>query len=517
MQEDPPGPGRRPRPTGLIVAVAVLATMLVAAAGTALVRTQQRQIDELRGDVAELGRALADERAAEADDPERAWPDGEDLQRLDDLLEGLLGEGGLGGLFGEGGLADLFGDLEIDEALLSCLQPAVSVDAVPGIGAADQLPEIADRVEVLRELEFPESVEARFLPPEVFAAELRARVAADLDRDAAEVERRRLVALGAIPPEADLVELQLDLVSGQAAAFYDPDRGEIVVRVDDAEAPLSPAEQVTLVHELEHALADAVHGLPLGATEPGDGDAALATLALVEGSATVLMQQYAAAVFDLGDQLLLGLDPQLLEAQAQLDAFPHHLRRELLFPYTEGLAFACALLHDGGWAAVDDAFSDLPATTSQILWPQRYRAGEAAIPPPAPDPPAGWGEGSADTFGAAELAWLLEAPGGDTAAALDDPLDRAAAWAGGSVYTWPRGDDTAVALRLVDGGGGPSLCPTIADWYEAAFPDAQGAPTEAGEEGAWTGSGRAAVLTCPGDVVALGIGTDVELARALSN
>ncbi len=512
-----PAPRPRTRSTGLAVAAALLALALavVSIGAVAVISAQRSQIAALTDEVATLEDEL--ERAqAEAEDP----APGEDPAPDDSpgLLDGL-GEG-LGelleGLFGDDGPG--LGDLLPDEGLAACLQPSADLDALPSGGPAEQLPEITERVEELRELEFPDPVAAQFAAGTDFEADLRARVEADLDRTELEHEQRRLVALGAIPADTDLAALQLDLVSGQAAGFYDTVEQEIVVRVDAPDAPLRPVEQVALAHELEHALSDAVLGLPLGADARGDADADRAALALVEGGATVLMQHYAVAVLDLRDQLMLGFDPSIAESQAQLDAYPHHLRRGLLFPYEEGLAFTCRLLRDGGWAAVDEAYGELPVTSAQILWPQRYLDGEEAVAVPEPADPSGdWEEAGSDTLGAAELSWLFEAPGGQRDAALSDPLARAAAWAGGAIHTWTRADDTAVAIRLAERDEAPSrLCDSVHDWYVAAFPDGDDAGTQAGEALAWDTAEQAAVLACDDDGVALGIGPDVDSARALS-
>jgi hypothetical protein len=65
-----------------------------------------------------------------------------------------------------------------------------------------------------------------------------------------------------------------------------------------------------------------------------------------------------------------------------------------------------------------------------------------------PDAPSGWSQIHSDTFGAADLLFLLEAPGGDAAVTLDDPKDRVRAWAGGEIAMWDRDGDTAVANSL---------------------------------------------------------------------
>ena len=51
---------------------------------------------------------------------------------------------------------------------------------------------------------------------------------------------------------------------------------------------------------------------------------------------------------------------------------PEILRRQLEFPYLEGQVFVTTLLGQGGWDSVDAAWDELPASTEQILHPERY-------------------------------------------------------------------------------------------------------------------------------------------------
>ena len=94
-------------------------------------------------------------------------------------------------------------------------------------------------------------------------------------------------------------------------------------------------------------------------------------------------------------------------------------------------------------------------------------------PPRRSTPPPGGTARHDDTFGAAQLLWLFEAPGGDTAAAIADPAASTAAWAGGEVRLWDVDGDPVVGLSLADrGAGDPPLCGSVTDWFAAAAPGA---------------------------------------------
>lgn len=526
----------------LLVLLTVTATLLVTT--RADVSRLSAEVGELSGELERTRGELATAQAAAEGGGGGGGAAGD--PGLGGLLDGLLGgEGGLGGLLGEGGLGGLLGgeggdgglggllgggDVDLAACLtgdaagadgglgggLGGLGGALGGggDPVEGDDAAAQIADITDRVEQLRELERTEELDIAFLSSPDIEARVSALVLEDYPAEEADIDRRLLSALGAVPADLDLRQTQADLVSGQVAGFYEPETGELVVRSDDPDEPLGAAEQITLAHEVEHALADQILGLDVEDPEQPT-DAARAGLAVVEGDATLTMQRFSLGAFSLSDQLALASDPEVVGSQQQLEAFPHVLQASLLFSYTEGLGFVCDRYAEGGWDAVDAAYADRPTTTAEILDPARY-------PAPATEPraPAGLGEGwepvRSDTFGAADLLWLFEAPGDDTAAALDAARERAGDWAGGRVTVHTRGDETAVGLALTGGaGGGPGLCDSLSAWYDAAFPEAAEAPAE-GAALARDGTDADAVLTCSGDDVRLGIAPDLATARALA-
>ena len=57
-----------------------------------------------------------------------------------------------------------------------------------------------------------------------------------------------------------------------------------------------------------------------------------------------------------------------------LERMPPILRESLLFPYTGGPSFVQRLQAQGGWDAVNAAFAKPPASTEQILHPEKYDA-----------------------------------------------------------------------------------------------------------------------------------------------
>lgn len=521
-----PAGKRRVAPGWLLPALLVAALVAASMAGVTAYR-QRQEIHRLRAEVADAHAEIArlETRLAEA---EEGGSGGGLGGLLDDLLGGGLREGGLHGLLdrlldglldGTGGRDDLLGGADVP-ALTDCLGAGLGglgADPIPTGDRASQLAAVTERVEALRALELVDPVDPQMLSGDAFSARLTALVSEEYPEADADADRRVLTALGAVEEDVDLRALRLDLIGEHAGGFYSSDTGELVVRADDDGAPLTPAEQVILAHELQHAVADQTLGLPLDGDTVATGDPARAALALIEGDASLLMQQFALDALDFADQLAVAIDPSVTTSRARIGDYPEYLQRELVFPYTVGMAFVCGLYAEGGWPAVDAAYTDLPTTTAQILWPERYTAGEAAAATAALGAPGGaWTMTGRDTLGAAELLWLFSAPGNDPGAALGDPRGRAAAWAGGSRELWIDGDDSAVGLALAERPGERALCASMTDWYDAAFPDARRARTSGQEALAVTGPDQDAVVVCDGSSVRVGIAPDLQTARTVA-
>ena len=142
-----------------------------------------------------------------------------------------------------------------------------------------------------------------------------------------------------------------------------------------------------------------------------------------------LIDAYAASLAQLNDPALANMPPIL--------------RRQLEFPYTDGYAFASQLYQLGGFDAINAALSSaVPASTEQILHPDKYLANEAPVQVDAPDISssigAGWSMTYQQTMG--ELVMQVWAAGSES------PPDVIP----GQAVAWPHADS-------VDGWGGDRL------------------------------------------------------------
>ncbi|MGH7805999.1 MAG: hypothetical protein ACREQJ_16745, partial [Candidatus Binatia bacterium] len=248
----------------------------------------------------------------------------------------------------------------------------------------------ASRIErgiaAIRGLAFTKPVEMDVKRPEA----LRAYLVELLDQDYSPQDIRdlaRVYALfGLLPPDFDLREALLHLYTAQIAGFYDP-RTHRLYLVDPPAADIPPSIEVLqfllrrdlvgemlLAHELTHALQDQTSQVLAAADDPENDDRALATRAVVEGDATLAGFAYTLgglreeAILDLVDRL--GAIPT--EIASVLPETPPILREPLVFQYSQGARFVAWAYLRGGWPAVDALLRHPPASTEQVLWPDRF-------------------------------------------------------------------------------------------------------------------------------------------------
>ena len=249
-------------------------------------------------------------------------------------------------------------------------QPSAEIDDL----LAEERAEIEANMATVRGLTPIEPVEPTLLTP----AELEQRVEQDILEDLTPEEARDdaivLSAFDFIPADYDLYAFYTGFLTEQVAGFYDPESDEFVVVSEDQE--LSPGEKLTHAHEFVHALQDQY--FDLGQLDDGslDGDAALAYRSLAEGDATFAQFQYIEQGYLTLEEIGAYFE-ELSEAETPIfDDAPAPLVNSFIFPYDAGTAFVQALYNDGGFEAVNNAWSNPPQSTEQILHPERYLAGD---------------------------------------------------------------------------------------------------------------------------------------------
>jgi hypothetical protein len=328
--------------------------------------------------------------------------------------------------------------------------PTASPSPTAPIDEATLYRQIEGQVVALRGLPAKQYLEPTILDEAQLRVRLEAQFRAENPPAEIAASQATLVAMGLLPPGTSLADLYVNLLGSQVAGYYDPSTKQIFVVARTGQ--IGAIEKVTFAHEFTHALQDQNFGLKGITTDTvGQGDRSMAHLALIEGDASLLMTQWLMGHLDgAGIAQIMAGDPA---AQAQLDATPPFLKDQLLFPYLQGVAFVSSIWAQGGWAAVDRVFSRLPASTQQILHPDKYAIDEQPVSVPLDAPAiaarlgAGWTATPADTLGEFQIGSWLRARG-VTGAGGGISGDTAAAGWGGDRYALIDGPSGAYALVI---------------------------------------------------------------------
>jgi hypothetical protein len=205
---------------------------------------------------------------------------------------------------------------------------------------------------------------------------LKDRVKESVKPEELRAEELTLKKLGFVPQDFNLEKSTVDLLTEQAAAFYDYHKKRLYL----TDWAPSAMQESALVHELAHALADQNFHLERFIKQSGQSDdSELARMAVMEGQATWLMAEAlarrAGQSVSSNPALLDAMSGASEEGTSQYPVFnsvPLYLRETLVFPYTEGGRFQNAVYAKMGKAAFAEVFKHPPDTTQQILHPQKY-------------------------------------------------------------------------------------------------------------------------------------------------
>ncbi|ELY46582.1 Hvo_1808 family surface protein [Natronorubrum sulfidifaciens] len=214
------------------------------------------------------------------------------------------------------------------------------------------------RIEVVRELKFKHDVELEVISREEYLSQRHESGSASVFTN--ELWRGAFVVDG----ETDANQARDDLYGTAVQGYYTSDR--IVIVGDDTDGIRIDRE--TLVHELVHALQDQHFGIERhGETI----DEQRAELGLLEGEANYvphLYEQRCATTW----QCLADHERPAADGSPTDRPFNVGLFLSIYAPYSEGAPFVAHLHDRGGWDAVDRAYERYPASTSQLIHPERY-------------------------------------------------------------------------------------------------------------------------------------------------
>ena len=285
--------------------------------------------------------------------------------------------------------------------------------------------------------------------------------------------------------------------------------------VSESKESLSPATKAVLAHELVHALQDGAFGLR--AFVPGGwtrDDSSLAKNALVEGDASYFDRQYRNKFLNSSGITPGGSSSASENTGADIPDVFWHLGS---FPYEDGYWFISALNANGGLRRIDRAYANPPASTEQILHPEKYLAGESPVRVTLPDIVdalgSSWERLDSGTIGELLLKLMLQSE-----LEYDQVYKSAAGW-GGDSYVIVRNPTTKesalVSLSAWDSTkDAQEFFVAYADYAKAA---GAGKLTTSGDKlRQWNSAGSSTHLEINGDRVLLIIGQSKSTVELIS-
>ena len=322
--------------------------------------------------------------------------------------------------------------------------PSVTPAALMDLTFPERLEAIGLRVNATRDLSSEDSVVEHELLTEQELSDLVLELFEE-DREEIDKEEELFKVFGILRADQDLYEILTGLYTGGVLGLYRAEEHKFYLLGE--QDGFGPHEEMIYVHEFTHALQQ--HHFDFDAkfdAIENNTDATYALRALVEGDARVSELLYMQEFLTEEEQA----ESQGSPSQALIDAFrgaPYIVQRSYGFPYQDGANFVIALHQgQGGWDAIDMAFSNPPGSTEQILHPEKYLAGDQPIAVTLPDLAPALGEGwdlvVQDTLGEFYLRSYLE-----MGMAREQALAAAEGW-GGDSYALFHGPEGGVFLVL---------------------------------------------------------------------
>jgi hypothetical protein len=346
----------------------------------------------------------------------------------------------------------------------------------PGEVTAQQLQrEVAD----VGGIPFQRDVPIAFMQRAELVEYLRELLDSEYPPAQAKADERLLQALDLLGPEVDLRALRARVLEDNVVGFYDERPGRQQLFAVSEEQAFTPMNQIVLVHELRHALQDQYEQLHWQLpAEVGDfDDRRLAWMSLLEGDATLVMERFvlerlgASALGLPGGLADQGYSGMAVPGLADVPGAPPVIRDQLVMPYLAGRDLARAIEARGGAEAMQDAWRRPPASTEQVLHPEKFFSGEAPLVVAPRVSPAGGRLLSQGVLGELLIRTLIEEA---------SPAPAAAGWGGDAWRLWDIEGQTALEWRSAWDGVGDAV--EFEDALRRRFARRRGSE---GRRGAW--------------------------------
>lgn len=226
------------------------------------------------------------------------------------------------------------------------------------------------RVEVVRELEFNETV-----PIEVISREEYRAINAERFGNTTGNERLhqnvKWEATMMVNESTDALSVQQANFGASVLGFYSPEENRMVIVSENQTSPRLEGE-LTLGHELVHALQDQQFNLSSIRANTTEGNNA--NNGLIEGDASYVEHRYEQRCGEEWD----CLEPR--EGTGGGDLANFGLYFVSFQPYSDGPSFIQNHYESGDWEAVNEMYDATPQSTEQVIYPERYIEDEPRPP-----------------------------------------------------------------------------------------------------------------------------------------
>lgn len=229
--------------------------------------------------------------------------------------------------------------------------------------------ELRSEVELLRGLKFKSPIVSKIASKELIRKYLKERID---DEPLLKNEKEFNLVLqlfGYTRRELDLHKMYSLLLEEEVGGFYDEKRRCLFIAehfsVDDLMA------RTILVHEMCHALQDQYFNLnQLLEARQNNEDKLLALLSVVEGDATIVMNDYMEKHLSL--KTIASWFKLYSYDNSVFLSMPYFIQQSVIFPYIQGLIFVNQAMLCGGYSRRNALFRSPPESTEQIIHPEKY-------------------------------------------------------------------------------------------------------------------------------------------------
>ncbi|MFQ3319301.1 MAG: hypothetical protein ACI8UR_000965 [Natronomonas sp.] len=222
------------------------------------------------------------------------------------------------------------------------------------------------RIQLLRGLEFEERIDIELITRKQFREEYGGQAFPTPNESVRQLDNVQHEALFLVNESEDVVAVRQGNRGDTVLGFYQPSNEQIVIVSKSRPATLT--DEITLAHELVHALQDQRFGLPsTGRTLDGVN----ARNGLIEGDATLVQKRYERRCAS-GAWQCVSVQGGGAGGGSPGASFHFGVYFVGFFPYAEGPSFVQYHEQRGGWDAIDDMYGAVPTDAAEVIYPETY-------------------------------------------------------------------------------------------------------------------------------------------------